>query len=98
MNDTKALVSKLREESFQLTDKAADRQQREGMVLVPIEPTNEMIEAGGQALGNHIKERITRGTLTGLRQTERGYEIPWRKKMLLRYKAMIAAAQVKEPK
>lgn len=63
-------------------------------VCVPSEPTEEMLSAGGRALGNYIKALVAKDPAQALsaKGKPRGLVIGWREKMMIRYKAMLAAA------
>ena len=66
-----------------------------GMVMVPVEPTDAILTAGGLALGNHIKALVAKDPQQALnaKGKPRGLVIGWKEKMAIRYKAMIVAAK-----
>ena len=68
-----------------------------GMVMVPVEPTDAMLTAGGLALGNHIKALVAKDPQQALnaKGKPRGLVIGWKEKMAIRYKAVIVAAKEK---
>jgi hypothetical protein len=71
----------------------SDVQVPPGWVLVPLEPTEAMLDASFEALAAHIRATVTKqpGALV-YQRAGRGYHVPWREQHAARWRAMCAAA------